>query len=682
MRIAAVLALVLCSSAPSVAAEAARRGLGPEDAYAFVSVGALEVSPAGDALAYTIERADRETNSYGSKLYLTTEDGGAPREQSRKGADDRHPRFSPDGKRLAYLSDRGEAAQIRVGPVGSRRDKQITNLPNGVSSFEWSPDGRSFVFVHSDLPAPDAHDLAREPGPRTQEEDLDLAPIVIRRSQIQKDGEGFLGDRRSHLWVVSTAGGEAKRITSGPYDDLEPQFSPDGRWIAFVSNRAPDPDATDDSDLFLVRPDGSDLHRLAGNPGPDERPTWSHSGELVAFVGKLRPDDYYQASCVMVVPAAGGAPRNLTGSLDTWVASDDLLTGSDVLSRLEWGKEDATIFATLERHGANYLAQIPVAGGTSREILAGPRVLDLVRFSRAGDRIFFASSDPTHPHEISTAKSDGSGERRLTHRNDDLLGGVRLVTPVKLHAKNPDGDDVESWLYPPLGLDPTKKYPLILYIHGGPQGFDGDYFDTDLENQIFPANGWAVLRVNYRGSTSYGEKFCRSLWADWHHREYDDLMAAVDEALRLPWVDRDRLGIGGWSYGGIMTIWTVGHTDRFKVGVPERFEVDYLSCYGTDQWHTQYDTEFGKPWENADRYRSSSPGGTVTNIKTPLFLIANEKDGNCPPTQAMQFYQRLKLINLPTELVIYPGEPHSMTVPSHYVDRLHRLVGWFGRYLK
>jgi dipeptidyl aminopeptidase/acylaminoacyl peptidase len=192
-----------------------------------------------------------------------------------------------------------------------------------------------------------------------------------------------------------------------------------------------------------------------------------------------------------------------------------------------------------------------------------------------------------------------------------------------------------------------------------------------------------VLRVNYRGSTSYGEAFAHAVWADWHVREHEDLMAAVDAALAThAWIDPNRLGLGGWSYGGIMTIWIVGHTDRFKVGVPERFEVDYASCFGTDQWHAQYVTELGKPWENPERYRDLSPGATIKSIKTPLFLIANEKDGNCPPSQAMQFYQRLKLLGQKTELVIYPDEPHSMTVPSHYVDRLRRLVDWFGRYLK
>jgi dipeptidyl aminopeptidase/acylaminoacyl peptidase len=545
----------------------------------------------------------------------------------------------------------------------------VTEIEGGVDAYEWSPDGKSFVLVRED------------PRPKREGEKPELAPYVITRSQIQKDGEGFMTDRRSHLWVVSSSGGEPKQITRGPYDDAQPQWSPDGRWIVFVSNRAADPDATDDTDLYLVRPDGTGEKRLGGNPGPDDCPRWSGSGKEIAFVGRLRPNDYYQTSHLMTISVDGGAPRSLTGSLDTWVASDNLHYGSDS-SRATWSADDRTIFVTLERRGATYLAAIPAAGGAPREILAAPRVHDLVRLAPGGDRVFFVSSDPTHPAEIRTATADGKDERTLSHLHDELVRRSRLVTPEKLVARNPDGDEVESWLYPPLDLDPAKKYPLILYIHGGPQGFDGDYFDTDLENQIFPARGFALLRVNYRGSTSYGEKFCRALWGDWHRREYDDLMAATDEALKRPWLDAERLGIGGWSYGGIMTIWTVGHTHRFKVGVPERFELDYFSSFGEDQYFAQYLTELGSPYENEEVYRRLSPGTYVPNIKTPLFLIANELDGNCPPSQALQLYQRLKLLGIRTELVIYPDESHTLSIPSHIVDRLNRLLGWYSAYLR
>jgi dipeptidyl aminopeptidase/acylaminoacyl peptidase len=290
--------------------------------------------------------------------------------------------------------------------------------------------------------------------------------------------------------------------------------------------------------------------------------------------------------------------------------------------------------------------------------------------------------DATHLPEIHTMAADGSSLERLSHFNDAFLDSVSLSVPETIVARNGAGDDVESWLYPPLSLDPARKYPLILYIHGGPQEYDGDFFDTGLENQVFPGAGYAVLRVNYRGSTSYGERFCRAPWGDWHSREYEDLMAALDRALAdRPWLDAGRLGIGGWSYGGIMTLWAVGHTDRFKVGVPERFSFDYRSTFGEDQWHTQSLEELGNPMTEDEKYRRLSPGTYLPNVKTPLYLIADQKDLNCPLPQVMQAYQRLRLMGQKTELVVYPDEPHSMGRTSHLVDRLERLLHWYGAHL-
>lgn len=653
----------------AVVALAAPTGMVPEDTYRLRVPSALEVAPDGTTVVYGLEIADEVSNQYTHQLWLTDIQGRAARRIGPKGADVSAPQFSPDGQRLAFLVDTGAGSQLWVGRRGGSGARAVTQLKAGVEAFDWSPDGTRFVIVTSD------------PDKRTDEA-KQLGPIIVTRTQIQSDGAGYLDERRSHLWIVpSSAKGAPRQITSGPYDDSQPQWAPDGRSIAFVSNRAADPDTTDNTDIYTVSPQGGEARLLVATPGPDSFPTWSHDGKTLAFVGTKRPNDFYQTTLVMTVPATGGTPTARSAALDTWVAADALNVSSSRLARLNWTSDDRTLITSFERRGANYLAAIDLESGAIRELHGGRFVLSLPRLVPGDKQLLFAQEDAAHPAELFSKALDDSAPCRLTSLHQSLLAERALVTPEKIVATNPEGQPVEAWLYPPLERKAGQKYPLVLYIHGGPQGFDGDYFDVGLENQILPAQGLAVLRVNYRGSTSYGEAFCHALWGDWHHREYDDLMAAVDKALEQPWLDPQRLGLGGWSYGGIMTIWTVGHTDRFKVGVPERFEVDYLSCFGQDQWFAQYLTEFGSPFEAREKYDKYSPGSYAQNIKTPLYLISNEKDGNCPLPQAMQFYQRLKLLGVPTQLTIYPGEPHVMTQPKHLVDRLHRLVEWFGRHL-
>jgi dipeptidyl aminopeptidase/acylaminoacyl peptidase len=681
----AVGAAVLLASG-SQAAPLVPRGVTPEDTYALDLPMELALSPDGRTAVYALASADREEDVYTYGLWrldLAAAERGerpAPVALPGTGFDPGGAVFAPDGRTLAYVSAGEEGAELRLAPVGPHghvgRGQIVYQSAEGLGELAWSPDGQRLVFTRFDAAAEDV---------------TETSPWVVTRSLVRRDGEGFLDERRSHLWVIDRRGGEPRQLTFGPWDDSEPQWSPDGRWIVFVSSRHhADPDLTDDSDLYLVAPDGTGLRRLPSGPGPDTTPRWSHRGDRIAYLSSRRANDFYQPVRLATIQPQATRPAvvDLTGHLDAGVAAD-VINWAETPAAPQWSPDDTTLVVPLERRGANHVVAVPSdrAGAPVRELVGGAAVHDLVRLRPDGS-LLFARTDPTQPPELFLAAAAPSAAgsalaaRQLTHLHKDWLARRTLVTPTKVTARSGDGEEVEGWLYPPRDRAAGRRYPLIVYIHGGPMAFDGDWFDYGLENQLFPAAGWAVLRVNYRGSTSYGEAFARSIWADWHRREHADLMAVLDQAIASnPWIDPARLGIGGWSYGGIQTVWTVGHTDRFRVGVPERFVIDYLAAFGEDQWFTWYLSELGSPYEDEARYRRLSPGTYSGNIRTPLYLIANENDHNCPLPQALRLYQRLKLRGVPTELVVYPGAAHTMDLPSHLVDRLERLLRWFGRHL-
>jgi dipeptidyl aminopeptidase/acylaminoacyl peptidase len=647
---------------PAPFAHAQTRTLRPDDLYALKSVADPQLSPDGKWVAYTVSTLDAKEDEGDTDVYMVAIEGGAPVRLTSGKKPETAPRFSPDGRYLAFLAGReGKHTQVYLMDRRGGEAVKLTDFPASVSDLAWSPDGARLALIVADV---DPND----PNPSAEEEDEDAAPkpIVIRRRQFKRDGEGYLTEVRNHLYAFDVARKTSQQLTSGPYDDRGPAWSPDGRTIAFVSNRTADPDANQNTDVFVVSSTGGPVRAIVDSPGSDEAPVFSPDGSLVAFVAGGDPKDmWYGASHLAVVPAAGGPPRALTAALDRNVSQPRFAPdGQSVLFRLEDG-------------GNSHLARVPVAGGAIERVLAGER--DVQDFDVAkGGQVVVLESQPQMPSEV--AALEGGASRRLTHTNDELLKQVKLASVERFETKSKDGTAIQGFLVRPPDAPAGRKLPTILRIHGGPTSQYSTAFEEEW--QMLAAQGYAVVAANPRGSTGYGTAFSRAIWADWGNKDFEDIMAAVDHAVAIGVADPDRLGVGGWSYGGILTDYVITKTGRFKAAISGASEANYFANYGTDHYQYEWETELGLPWKNQELWTRLSPWFHVENVTTPTLILCGQDDFNVPLLNSEQLYQALRRLGRDTELVIYPGENHGISRPSFQVDRYQRYIAWYDKYLK
>ena len=666
-----LIVFVFCLLAFGTALEAAdRRGITPEDYFSFQFISDPHLSPDAKLVAYVVTTIDQKKNRRDSAIWLLPVNGSAvPRRLSAEGFSSNAPRWSPDGKTLAFLSTRssdaagGDAAkaQIYLLPMAAGGEAlPLTKLKNGVQSFQWSPDSTHLVCV-----------ALSGPGDAVAPADRKSDVRHYTHIRYKFNDTGWFDDKRRHLWVVAVAGGEAKQITDGQdWNDTDPQWSPDGTRIAFVSDRSGKAfDDSENTDVWVIPAASGPLVKISDHPFQDEEPRWSPDGNEFLFAGQT---ERHQFAKLYVAPASGGAPSKLA------VKDLDLIPGE-----LHWSTTSELLFSAGEK-AETHIYRANLAAHTFSRVTSGPRSVHGFDLNAKAGVLVYLSNDFEHLDDLYVAKIDGSSERQLTHLNADLWKQLALQPVERVPYKSTDGWPVDGFFVKPLGWQAGKKYPMVLVIHGGPAGMFG--VDWYHEFQVYAAKGWAVFFCNPRGSTGYGEKFERGIINNWGGMDYQDVMAGVDAALKqYPWIDQNALGATGGSYGGFMTNWIVGHTNRFKAAVTLRSVSNFISDEGTrDGGYGHEDYFKGILFDDFDQYWSASPLKYARDVHTPTLILHSDMDFRVPIEQGEQWFRALQHYGVPSELVLFPRENHNLTrtgEPKHLVESLNWQIYWFDRYL-
>jgi dipeptidyl aminopeptidase/acylaminoacyl peptidase len=670
---ACIAALAAVSAVSSGApAHAGAPALQPMDVFQLQWAADPQISPDGRQVAYVRRYGDVMKDVYAGDLWLVDADGREHRPLVNGAAS---PRWSPDGKRLAYVAGDGAGAQLFVRWMDSGATAQVTRVQRKPSDLAWSPDGRSLAFI---MPVPEEPQPLAKPLQKPEGAEWAAAPRVIEKLVYRSDGEGYLKDEREQVFVVRADGGTPRQLTEGAFDHAAPvAWTPDGEEILVSANRHPDGEYDpNNSEVHAVRVADGTLRTLTSRKGPDRSPTVSPDGRAVAYLGFDDAYQGYENTRLYVMARDGSDARVVSGSLDR------------SLQQPVWSANGREIVAQFEDHGRMKLAAIGLDGQV-RTLADDVGGLSLGRPYSSGQfsvaktgTVAYTMAGPDRLADVAVVPLRGGTPRRLTDLSGDLLAQRSLGRVEEVQVPSSfDGQPVQAWVVTPPGFDPARKYPLLLEIHGGPFAAYGPTFA--VEQQLYAAAGYVVLYVNPRGSTGYGKEFGNAIHHDYPGHDYDDLMSAVDAVLTKGYVDPARLFVTGGSGGGVLTAWIVGKTDRFRAAVVQKPVINWTSFVLTaDHYNFFWKYWFpGYPWERPEEYARRSPLSLVGNVKTPTMVLTGEEDYRTPMSESEQYYQALRLRQVPSALVRVPGAGHGLDKrPSQLAGKVTHVLAWFERH--